>query len=50
MLGLKETVDKLAKENGVRWYGHVLRRHEEDVLIKAMVHEVDRKRKQVDRG
>ncbi|XP_006820969.1 uncharacterized protein LOC102810427 [Saccoglossus kowalevskii] len=26
MLGLKETVDRLAKANGVRWYGHVLRR------------------------
>ena len=46
MLGLKEAADKLAKANGVRWYGHVLRRPEEDVLMKAMVHEVDGKRKQ----
>ena len=36
MLGLGETVDKLAKANGVRWYGHVLRREEDDVLRKAL--------------
>ena len=24
MLGLKEATDKLARTNGVRWYGHVL--------------------------
>ena len=41
MLGLKEAADKLARANGMRWYGHVLRRPEEDVLMKAMVHEVD---------
>ena len=32
ILGLKEAADKLAKINGVRWYGYVLRRPEEDVL------------------
>ena len=26
MLGLKETVVQMAKANGVRWYGHVLRK------------------------
>ena len=26
MLELKETIDWFAAENGVRWYGHVLRR------------------------
>ena len=41
MLGLKEAADKLAKVNGIRWYSHFLRRAEEDVLIKAMIHEVD---------
>ena len=25
-LGLEETLDRLAKPNGARWYGHVLRR------------------------
>ena len=43
MLGLKEAADKQARVNGVRWYGHVLRQSEEDVLMKAMVHEVDGK-------
>ena len=46
MLGLKEATDKLAKMNGMSWYGHVLRQPEEDVLIKVMVHEVDGKHKQ----
>ena len=46
MLGLKEAADKLARANGMRWYGHVLRRPEEDILMKAMVHEVNGKRKQ----
>ena len=46
MLGLKEAAGKLARANGMRWYGHVLRRPEEDVLIKAIVHEVDVNRKQ----
>ena len=26
MLGLNETAVQMAKVNGVRWYGHVLRR------------------------
>ena len=42
MLGLKE-VDKLARANGERWYGHVLRQPIENVLIKTMVHKVDGK-------
>ena len=50
ILGLKEATDKLATANGVRWYSHVLKRLEKDVLIKAMVHKVDGKRKRVDRG
>ena len=31
MLGLKETIDRLATANGVRWYGHELRR-DDDML------------------
>ena len=46
MLGLKEAADNLARANGVRWYGHVLRRPEENVLMKTMVHEVNGKCKQ----
>ena len=33
MLGLKEAANKLARANGVRWYGHDLRRPEEYVLM-----------------
>ena len=44
MLGLKETVGQMAKTNGVRWYGHVLRR-DDHVLRKALESEVKGKRK-----
>ena len=30
----------------MRWYGHVLRQPEEDILMQAMVHKVDGKHKQ----
>ena len=45
MLGLEETVDQLAKANGVRWYGHVLRRDDDDILRKALEFEVNGPRK-----
>ena len=43
MFGLTEAADKLARVNGIRWYGYVLRRPEENVLMQAVVHEVDEK-------
>ena len=36
ILGLKETAVQMAKANGVRWYGHVLRRDDGHVLRKAL--------------
>ena len=36
MLGLKETINRLATANGVRWYGHVLRRDDDSVLRVAL--------------
>ena len=45
MLGLKETIDWLATVNGVRWYGHVLRRDDDSVLRVALNLEVSGKRK-----
>ena len=45
MLGLKETLDRMAKANGVRWYGHVIRRNDDNILKKATVMEVNGKRK-----
>ena len=44
MLGLKETVVQMAKANGVRWYGHVLRRDDGHVLRKALEFKVIRPR------
>ena len=32
MLRLKETIDRLATVNGVRWFGHVLRRDDDSIL------------------
>ena len=43
---MKETVVQMAKVNGVRWYGHVLRRDDGHVLRKAFEFEVRGKRKQ----
>ena len=45
MLGLKETLDRMAKANGVRWYGHVIRRDNDNILKKAMMMEVNKKQK-----
>ena len=45
MLGLKETLDKMAQANGVRWYGHVVRRDDESILKKTMMFEVNGQRK-----
>ena len=45
MLGLMETLDRMAKANGVRWYGHVIRRDDDSTLKKAMMMEVNGKRK-----
>ena len=46
MLGLRETAVQMAKANGVRWYGHVLRRDDRNVLRKALEFEVRGKRMQ----
>ena len=45
MVGLKEFTDWLATANGVRWYGHVLRRNDNIVLRVALDLEVSGKRK-----
>ena len=45
ILELKETVVQMAKANGVRWYGHVLKRDDGHVLRKVLEFEVKVKRK-----
>ena len=46
MLRLREIKDRLATANGIRWYGHVLRRDDNSVLRVAQDLEVSGKRKQ----
>ena len=45
MLGVKKTLDRMAKANGVRWYGYVIRREDDNILKKAMMMEVNGQRK-----
>ena len=45
MLVLKETVVQMGKVNGVRLYGHVLRRDDGHVLRRALEFEVKGKRR-----
>ena len=45
MLGLKQTIDRLATASGVRWCGHVLRRDDDSILRVALDFEVSGKRK-----
>ena len=40
LLGLKDTLDELARASGVRWYGHVLKRDNGDVFRRALDFEV----------
>ena len=35
-MGLKDTLDGLARASELRWYGHVLRRDNGDVLRRAL--------------
>ena len=39
-LGLKVTLDGESKASGVRWYGHVLKKENSDVLRRALDFEV----------
>ena len=41
MLGLEETLDKMAKVNGILWYGHMVRRDDDNVLKKSLMLEVN---------
>ena len=41
MQGLRETMDKLAMVNSVRWYGHVLRSEDGHVLRRALNFDVE---------
>ena len=45
MLGLRETIDRLATANGVRLHEHVLRKDDNSVLRVGLDLEVSGKRK-----
>ena len=36
MLGIKESLDRMAKACSMRWYGHVLRKEDETMIVKAL--------------
>ena len=36
MLGLNQTIDKMAKASGVRWLGNVLRKEDDDVVRSVL--------------
>ena len=44
MLDLEKTLDKMAKVNGVLWYGQVVKRDDDNVLKKALMLEVNGQR------
>ena len=35
MLDIKESLDRMAKASSMRWCGHVLRKEDENVIVKA---------------
>ena len=40
MLGIKELLQRMAKASSMRWYGHVLRKKDENVIVKALKFEI----------
>ena len=40
MLAIKESLDRMAKASSMRWYGHVLRLEDKNVIVKAFKFEV----------
>ena len=40
MLGIKESFDRMAEASSRRWYSHVLRKEDENVMVKALKLEV----------
>ena len=40
MLDIKESLDRMAKASSMRWYGHILREKDENVIVKALKFEV----------
>ena len=45
MLSLKETLNKMAKSNVVRWYGYVVRRDNDNLLKRTLMLEMKGQRR-----
>ena len=45
MLSIKESLDRMAKASSIRWYGHVLRKEDKNVIAKALKFEVRGRRR-----
>ena len=41
MLGLNESLHRMAKASSMRWYGHVLRKEDENVIVKVLKFKVN---------
>ena len=41
MSGIKESLDRMAKASSIRWYRHMLRKDDENVIVKALQFEVN---------
>ena len=39
-LGIKESLDRMAKASSMQWYSHVLRKKDENVIVKTLKFEV----------
>ena len=44
MFGIKESLDRMAKARSMRWYDHVLRKEDKNVILKALKFEVSSNR------
>ena len=40
LMDIKESLHRMAKASSIRWYGHVLRKEDENVIVKALKFEV----------
>ena len=40
ILGIMESLERMATASSTRWYGHVLRKKDEDVVVKALKFQV----------
>ena len=44
MLGIKECLDRMAKPSSMRWYGHGLRKEDENVIVETLKFELSSSR------